>query len=205
MLSMKKRLLSLLLCLLMLFSLAGCTQELIDTALDVLLEEGSAAPEETSRLTVPSTAPELSVVQTPEPAIETESPDTQTEEPAVQTETPDTLSVSEEGQYSDKEHVALYLHTYGHLPSNYLTKSEAEKLGWVSSKGNLWDVAPGMSIGGDRFGNREGLLPDASGRRWYECDIGYEGGFRGGMRIVFSSDGLIYYTEDHYSSFEQLY
>jgi guanyl-specific ribonuclease Sa len=66
-------------------------------------------------------------------------------------------------------------------------------------------VAPGMSIGGDTFGNREGILPKEKGRKYYECDVNYEGGYRGGERIVYSNDGLIFYTEDHYKSFEQLY
>ncbi|MDD6188418.1 MAG: ribonuclease domain-containing protein [Clostridiales bacterium] len=113
--------------------------------------------------------------------------------------------IDEDGWYDTPEDVAEYIHTYGRLPGNFITKSEAQELGWVSSEGNLWDVAYGMSIGGDRFGNREGLLPDAEGRRWYECDVNYSGGYRGGERIVFSSDGLVYYTADHYESFEQLY
>ena len=114
-------------------------------------------------------------------------------------------AVSEGGHYSDPVSVALYLHTYGHLPDNYLTKSEAEALGWNNSLGNLWDVAPGCSIGGDKFGNREGLLPKAKGRQYYECDVNFDGGFRGGERIVYSNDGLIFYTADHYSSYTQLY
>ena len=64
---------------------------------------------------------------------------------------------------------------------------------------------PGCSIGGDVFGNREGSLPDRSGRTWYECDIDYSGGKRGAKRIVYSNDGLIYYTEDHYETFVRLY
>jgi len=99
----------------------------------------------------------------------------------------------------------LYIKTYGCLPPNFITKDDAEDLGWVSSKGNLHDVAPGKSIGGDRFGNREGLLPKASGRQYYECDINYSGGHRGAERIVYSNDGLIFYTSDHYESFTQLY
>lgn len=114
-------------------------------------------------------------------------------------------AVSENGQYSDPESVALYLHSFGHLPDNYLTKAEAEALGWDNSQGNLWEVAPGSSIGGDRFGNREGLLPTASGRQYYECDVNYAGGFRGGERIVWSNDGLIFYSNDHYASYTQLY
>lgn len=117
----------------------------------------------------------------------------------------ETGSLSEAGTYSSKEEVAAYLHQYGHLPSNYLTKKQAQELGWVASQGNLWEVAPGMSIGGDRFGNREGLLPEASGRKYYECDIDFDGSYRNGKRIVYSSDGLIYYTDDHYESFRLLY
>ena len=114
------------------------------------------------------------------------------------------VTIEEDGWYSSKEEVSLYIYTYGELPDNYLTKSEAISLGWDSSKGNLWDVADGMSIGGDKFGNREGILPKEKGRVYYECDIDYEGGYRNSKRIVFSNDGLIYYTEDHYESFEEI-
>ncbi|MBE5784934.1 MAG: ribonuclease [Clostridiales bacterium] len=107
--------------------------------------------------------------------------------------------------YSDPYDVADYIHLYGELPPNFITKDEAKEWGWVSSEGNLWEVAPGMSIGGDRFGNREKLLPEASGRKWYECDVNYEGGFRGAERILYSNDGLIYYTDDHYESFTAIY
>ncbi len=109
------------------------------------------------------------------------------------------------GSYTSKEDVALYLHLYGALPGNYLTKDEARARGWDSAAGNLQEVAPGMSIGGDRFGNYEGALPDAQGRVWFECDIDYDGGHRNAKRIVYSSDGLVYYTEDHYETFELLY
>ena len=87
----------------------------------------------------------------------------------------------------------------------YLTKKEAQDLGWDSKAGNLKDVAPGKSIGGDYFGNYEGLLPEADEREYHECDIDSDGGFRNAKRIVFSNDGLIYYTEDHYKTFELLY
>lgn len=115
------------------------------------------------------------------------------------------LEVFENKEYSSKEEVSAYINKYNKLPSNYITKKEAENLGWESSKGNLWDVADGKSIGGDKFGNREGLLPKKSGRQYYECDIDYNGGYRGAKRIIYSNDGLIYYTEDHYKTFEQLY
>lgn len=114
-------------------------------------------------------------------------------------------ALDREGSYTSKEDVALYLHLYGELPPNFITKSEAGDLGWQASKGNLWEVTEQKSIGGDRFGNREGLLPDKSDRQYYECDINYEGGYRGAERIVYSNDGLVYYTPDHYESFELLY
>lgn len=114
-------------------------------------------------------------------------------------------SVKPNGKYTSKKQVALYIHTYNKLPQNYITKKEAEKLGWISSKGNLNEVAPGKSIGGDRFGNYEGKLPKANKRRYFECDIDYKGGRRNSKRIIYSNDGLIYYTGDHYNNFEQLY
>jgi len=114
-------------------------------------------------------------------------------------------AISEDGTYTSKEEVAEYIHLYGHLPSNYITKKEAEALGWDSREGNLWEVAPDKSIGGSRFGNYEGNLPDKDGRKYFECDIDFEGGYRGAKRIIYSNDGLIFYTEDHYRTFEQLY
>ena len=113
--------------------------------------------------------------------------------------------LAEEGQYTSKEDVAAYLNQYGHLPSNFITKKEAKKLGWVKEEGNLGEVAPGKSIGGDYFGNYEETLPDKKGREYHECDIDFDGKHRGAKRIVFSNDGLIYYTEDHYGTFELLY
>ena len=106
--------------------------------------------------------------------------------------------------YSDKDHVAAYLRAFNELPPNYITKKEAEALGWVSNQGNLWKVAPGRSIGGDRFGNYEGQLPEAKGRKYFECDIDFDGKYRNAKRIIYSSDGLIFYTEDHYTTFEDI-
>lgn len=115
-----------------------------------------------------------------------------------------TDALPENGSYTSKEDVALYIHTYGHLPDNFITKKEAQNLGWPG--GSLEPYAPGKCIGGSRFGNYEGLLPDAKGRTWTECDIDTLGAkSRGAKRIVFSNDGLIYYTGDHYESFELLY
>ena len=101
--------------------------------------------------------------------------------------------------------IADYIFENGKLPDNFITKREAEALGWDSSRNDVSDVAPGKSIGGDRFGNYEGLLPDAPGRTWKEADANYVSGNRGAERIVFSNDGLVYYTKDHYESFTQLF
>ena len=110
-------------------------------------------------------------------------------------------ALDEDGYYYSKDDVARYLHIYGHLPDNYMTKKEAKKLGW--SGGSLEKYAPNMVIGGDRFGNYEGNLPDGN---YTECDIDTLGKKkRGSKRIVFSDDGYIYYTEDHYETFELLY
>jgi ribonuclease len=115
------------------------------------------------------------------------------------------INVEENGNYTSKDDVALYIHTYGKLPLNYITKAKAQEMGWDPEKGNLSDVLPGMSIGGSAFGNYEGNLPRATGRRYFECDIDYEGGYRGAKRLMYSNDGLVFYTEDHYKTFEQLY
>ena len=112
--------------------------------------------------------------------------------------------IDEDGTYDSKDDVALYIETYGHLPSNYITKKEAQALGWEG--GSLEPYAPGKCIGGTHFGNYEGLLPETDGREYTECDINTLGkDSRGAERIVFSNDGLIYYTGDHYQSFELLY
>lgn len=119
--------------------------------------------------------------------------------------TDSTETIVEHGEYSDYEDIAAYIHTYAHLPENYITKEQARDAGWISSQGNLWDVTDRKCIGGDVFGNREGALPDTAGRVWYECDVNYYGGFRGAERIVYSNDGLIYYTADHYKTYVRLY
>lgn len=114
------------------------------------------------------------------------------------------ISVTEDGVYDSKDEVALYIHTYNHLPSNYITKKEAEKLGWDG--GNLEEYASGKCIGGGRFGNYEEKLPKKKGRTYTECDIDTLGkSNRGAKRIVYSNDGLIYYTDNHYDSFILLY
>lgn len=200
---MKKhaRILSLLLLVLLLASLFGCVKK---TAPEPAEPTGgldgpvyTLEPAQTSALTPEPDKPE----STPAPtAVPTEEPtEAPTEEP---TDTP--CPVSEDGEYWTKDEVALYIHLYGHLPKNYITKEQAEALGWPG--GSLEPYAPGCSIGGGYFGNYEGLLPKKKGRKYTECDIDTRGRKRRGeKRIVFSNDGLIYYTDDHYESFTLLY
>jgi Guanyl-specific ribonuclease Sa len=145
----------------------------------------------------PTTAP-----ATPTPT-ETPATPTPTKSLAPATPTP-SVQIDEDGWYYDKDNVALYIHTYGHLPGNYIKKKDAEALGW--SGGSIEKYAKGKAIGGDYFGNYEGLLPKKNGRSYYECDIDTKGAkSRGAKRIIFSNDGLIFYTDDHYESFKQLY
>ncbi len=168
---------------------------------------GTPVPQETTAILPTVQAQETTAIaettlpQETEAATEPITEPAPTESQEVLPETEET--VSEDGEYSSKDEVALYLHLFGHLPSNYITKKQAQNLGWVSKDGNLWKVAPGKSIGGDHFGNYEHLLPE--GHKYYECDIDFPGDYRNGKRIIFSEDGLIYYTEDHYASFELLY
>ncbi len=175
---MMKRIFSLLLALFLTVSLAACVMG------------RSPADEPLSELTLLPDVPEDAA-----PEADAQAP------PADSTEE---TALPEDGIYDSKEDVARYLYLYGHLPDNYITKKEAEALGW--SGGSLEPYAPGKCIGGSRFGNYEGLLPAAEGRKYTECDIDTLGAkSRGAKRIVFSNDGLIYYTGDHYETFELLY
>ena len=109
------------------------------------------------------------------------------------------------GPIIEPQAIADYLFAYGKLPPNFITKREAQALGWDSSRNYVSDVAPGKSIGGDRFGNYEGKLPTAKGRQYYECDCYYKKGSRNAYRIIYSNDGLVYYTDDHYNTFTQMF
>lgn len=203
-----RRSISLLLALLLLAGLIGCqpTPSTEDSFLDVPIvtqanRAGStAAAQSTEAVKTDAPDTEASASETALPV--TESSESTANVPV--SEPAPALAVTEDGVYDSKEEVALYLHSFGHLPSNYITKKEAESLGW--SGGYLEPYAPGKCIGGSRFGNYEGLLPDARGRSWTECDVDTLGArSRGAKRLVFSNDGLIYYTEDHYEHFELLY
>lgn len=154
------------------------------------------SPEPTAEI---SSKPQEETSQ-PEPA----APPAENEETATAEQPDETSAISEDGSYSSRDDVALYIHTYGRLPDNFITKKQARELGWDG--GSVEVYAPGKCIGGDRFGNYEGLLPEKDGRSYTECDIDTLGkSSRGAKRIIFSNDGLIYYTDDHYASFTLLY
>jgi hypothetical protein len=122
---------------------------------------------------------------------------------AAQQPAPDApVAVEEGGRYDDAVHVAAYLVRFGRLPGNYITKAEARARGWEG--GPVGAVAPGCSIGGDHFGNFEGKLPQAKGRKYRECDLEATGKRRGSVRLIWSNDGLFFVTRDHYGSFEEL-
>ena len=195
-----------LLAALSLLTLTGCDLGVIGGADGPTAIYTAGSPDAPEKVTLPVA-----------PAEPEETPATQPEEPPAVPEDPGTAAgaeddapyedlpaIDEDGSYNSMEDVSLYLHTYDHLPDDYITKQEARDLGW--SGGSVERYAPGCAIGGDRFGNREGLLPSEKGRTYYECDIDTIGETsRGAKRIIFSSDGLIYYTEDHYESFTLLY
>ena len=166
----------LLLLVVVLCLLTGCTQKPVQSAATVATQAATAAPKAT----------------------------TAREKAAPATKAPQQKTLDEKGSYTSKEDVALYLHLYGKLPDNFITKKEASALGWPG--GDLRPYAKGKAIGGDRFGNYEGSLPSKKGRTYFECDIDtLKASSRGPKRIVYSNDGLIYYTADHYASFKKLY
>ncbi|MBR3243670.1 MAG: ribonuclease [Parasporobacterium sp.] len=152
-------------------------------------QESSGADGQSSEL---QSAPDQVAEDTKDEAAVNE-PETAGDEPEA--------TIDENGTYTSKDDVALYLHVYGRLPKNFMTKKEAKKLGWEG--GSLERFAKGMCIGGDHFGNYEGILPRGN---YYECDIDTLGKkSRGAKRIIYSDDGRIYYTDDHYETFELLY
>ena len=128
----------------------------------------------------------------------------ETAEETTEAFTEEKSSVTEDGEYTSKEEVAEYIHLFGHLPSNFITKKEAKALGWEGGD-SLGKLAPGKSIGGDRFGNYEGRLPKVKGRTYYEADCWYTGGKRNAFRLIWSGDGHYWYTEDHYNTFTELF
>ncbi|MDO4198748.1 MAG: ribonuclease domain-containing protein [Erysipelotrichaceae bacterium] len=158
---------------------------------------------QSDNIPVTVTEPENSNTTT-EPVIDNNTVTDNTTSDPVSEPVTDTfeVNVTEDGTYTSKEEVAAYIIKFHKLPSNYITKTKAKKLGWDSSKGNLQDVCKGCSIGGGPFTNLEGNLPEGD---YYECDIDYEGGYRNAKRLVYTHWGTIYYTEDHYATFELIY
>ena len=187
-----KKILALLLALVMALSLFGCAE---------LPQELEGLVETLPLLTQPVETESAETEPVETLPIETEPNETE----SVETEPGETEALLDpDGWYYSAEDVAQYLVTYGELPCNFITKNEARDLGWEG--GSVQKYLEGAAIGGDKFGNREGILPKADGRKYYECDIDTDGkSSRGAKRIVFSNDGLIYYTEDHYETFILLY
>ncbi|MDN0086408.1 ribonuclease domain-containing protein [Yersinia nurmii] len=107
-------------------------------------------------------------------------------------------------QLTQHEKVVKYLKQNNRLPGFYITKKQAREQGWNPKDGNLCQVLPGKAIGGDRFSNREGSLPKANNRIWREADVNYQCGHRGTDRLLYSNDGLIYLTQDHYKNFVRM-
>ena len=104
-------------------------------------------------------------------------------------------------QLTEEKRVINYVKQNHKLPNYYITKNEARRQGWNPSQGNLCEVLPGKAIGGDKFSNREGSLP--KGERYFEADVNYSCGNRNADRIVFTEDGDVYLTKNHYKSFEK--
>ncbi len=189
------------------FADIGCT-----VYVTVSLGDGTTLPEQTDPPeTLPATEPretEPALPPVTEPPQATNPPQTeppQTEPPETEppeTEPPETepaYILDPNGSYTTKDDVALFIHLYGRLPNNFITKKQADNQYGTTSVSKY-----GKCIGGDRFYNREGRLPD--GYTYYECDIGtLYGGGRGTKRLVFTYSGIIYYTSDHYGSFTRLY
>ena len=190
---MKRRTSGFLLSLLLLLTLSGCSTEqgfFPEESNDTIW---AAVPEDSGAASLPAAESE----EGNGGELEGNQPDGKSDE--------GNASVEEDGWYTSKEEVALYIHLYGELPDNYVTKQEAEDAGWHGGNVERY-TGEGTAIGGSRFANREGLLPKEQGRTYTECDIDTPGeNSRGAKRIVFSNDGLVYYTGDHYESFELLY
>lgn len=191
---MNKKLIALLLALAMVFSFAACGKKSTPVSPTPLPSKQETPAQPSNPETKPEQKPETKPEVKPNPVPEQKPEEKPEQKPAI----------DENGSYDSKDEVALYIATYGKLPKNYMTKNEAKALGWEG--GSLEKFAKGMCIGGDNFGNYEGVLPKVKGRKYTECDIDTLGAkARGAKRIIFSNDGYIYYTEDHYEHFETLY
>lgn len=191
---MTKKLLALLMTLAMVFALTSCAGDVgsaMETAADVIdaVDQVAQALDYEDQ---PQTTDESALADD----------DWQYEIQTQPVEDIEVVTMDENGWYYSRDEVAYYIHTFGHLPGNYITKAQARELGWEG--GSVEQYMEGGAIGGDRFGNYEGLLPE--GKSYTECDIDTLGqSSRGAKRIIFSDDGCVYYTDDHYESFQLLY
>ena len=189
----KSRLLSFILLVLSLILLTGCAKNVARSSADV--SKATATKVEGSE-----EADITEAVEEPEEADIAEDVEESEEADVAEDVAEPENKIDEDGYYYDLESVVLYLDEYGRLPGNYITKKEAEKLGWEG--GPVSDYYDGGAIGGSHFGNYEKLLPDGD---YKECDIDTNGTKgRGAKRLVFSSDGKYYYTDDHYESFHEV-
>ena len=206
-----KRILSFILILLCsVFSFTACSSEDVDFLLAMLDTEETAQTESISssaEMTQPETKSKTKKQTKAETTTQAQTTTTQQES----VDPTDLVSLAKKSEsyvkegkdYTLPQDVAAYIHIYEELPENFITKKEAQSLGWDNSKGNLWKVAKGKSIGGDYFGNYEGVLPTST--KYHECDVNYKGGYRQAERIVYGNNGKIYYSDDHYKTFTKIY
>lgn len=179
----------------LLLLLSGCAE--------VLETVTAALPEATEAFAVTTQAPKVTKAPTEKP---TKTPKaTKTPKPTNTPKPTEAPAAEETGPIIEPQAIADYLFEHGELPDNFITKKEAQALGWDSSRNYVSDVAPGKSIGGDWFGNYQGKLPRAKGRIFRECDCNYVKGRRKDDRIVWSSDGRVWFTDDHYETFTELF
>ncbi len=178
------------------------SDDVLAEASNEAVADGAPAEEASADDTKGDAASALETTADGAPAEEASSNDIKGDVSSVNEAPADALLPDENASYTTRDDVALYIHVYDKLPPNFITKKEAKKLGWTG--GSLEEYAPGKCIGGDYYGNYEGLLPEDA--EYHECDIDTLGKKkRGAKRIVYSEDGYIYYTGDHYESFELLY
>ena len=200
-LRLKTKVWALLACLMLSF-LTACTSEEVYEAAGIALEVADALLQEEKqeadyRAETPET--EFENLELVEDAAQDSEEDSAVEPENLQEQAKE-VKISEDGTYTSKDEVALYIHLYDHLPDNYITKKDARALGWEG--GTPERYLEGSAIGGDSFGNREGLLPEGE---YTECDLYTLGkAERGAERLVFSEDEY-YYTGDHYASFTQVW
>ena len=96
-----------------------------------------------------------------------------------------------------------WIKQFDELPEYYITEAELLKLGWRRGKSPA-KYAPGKMATMGIYLNGNKHLPTAPGRIWYEADINYYSGKRNRHRLLWSNDGLIFVTYDHYETFLEI-